>query len=118
MIIAALVILSLVQSTPNRLLAGMEFMSKYKNTPNSVLLDVRTPAEYGSGHIESAINIDYDNTGLFNSGIKKLDPSKTYFVYCRSGNRSSKAIMIMKNNSIKDVYDLKGGIVSSPELLK
>ena len=50
--------------------------------------------------------------------VKKLDKDKTYFVYCRSGNRSSKSISIMKNYGIKDIYDLKGGIINSTELLK
>lgn len=98
-------------------LSGKDFITTYKGTPNSVLLDVRTPGEYASSHITSAINIDFENQ-TFLSEIKKLDTSKTYFVYCRSGNRSGKAIAIMKTNGFKNIYELRGGVGSSPELLQ
>lgn len=99
------------------LLNSQDFMSKYESTPDSVLMDVRTPAEFDAGHIRGAINVDYENTN-FQSEVKKLDASKTYFVYCRSGNRSSKSIVIMKDIGIKNIYDLQGGISNAPELLK
>lgn len=97
-------------------LSGKDFIDTYKSTENSVLLDVRTPNEYASSHIASAINIDFENQ-TFLSEIKKLDTSKTYFVYCRSGNRSGKAVTIMKNNGFKNIYELSGGLNASPELV-
>ena len=99
------------------LLNSSDFISKYKSTPNAVLVDVRTPAEFDASHIQGAINVDYENSN-FGSEVKKLDASKTYFVYCRSGNRSSKSVVIMKDNGIKNIYDLQGGISNAPELLK
>ncbi len=99
------------------LLNSSDFISKYKSTPDAVLVDVRTPAEFDSSHIKGAINVDYENNN-FKSEVKKLDTSKTYFVYCRSGNRSSKSIVIMKESGIKNIYDLQGGISNIPELLK
>lgn len=99
------------------ILNGNDFITRYKSVPDAVLVDVRTPVEFDAGHIASAINVDYENAN-FESEVKKLDPSKTYFVYCRSGNRSSKSIVIMKNNGIKNIYDLSGGIVNAPELLQ
>ncbi|MFZ3020084.1 MAG: rhodanese-like domain-containing protein [Minisyncoccia bacterium] len=99
------------------LLSSADFIQKYKATPNAVLIDVRTPAEFNSGHISTAINIDYDNQSLFKEEIKKLDPAKTYFVYCRSGNRSSGAVAQMKNASIRNIYELQNGLASAPELL-
>lgn len=99
------------------LLSSSDFISKYKSTPNAVLLDVRTPAEFDASHIQEAINVDYENVN-FESEVKKLDPSKQYFIYCRSGNRSSKSNVIMKNNGIKDIYELQNGISNAPELLK
>ncbi len=98
-------------------LIGKDFIEKYNTAQNSTLLDVRTPEEFTSGHIQSATNIDFQNQS-FVSNIKKLDNTKTYFVYCRSGNRSGKAVSLMKEHGFTNIYELQGGIVSSPELLK
>ncbi len=110
------VLIAFSPTKANGLLSSSDFISKYKSTPNVVLIDVRTPAEFDAGHIQGAINVDYENTN-FQSEVKKLDISKTYFVYCRSGNRSSKSVVIMKDNGIKNIYDLHGGISNAPELL-
>jgi len=99
------------------LLGSNDFITKYVNTPNAILMDVRTPAEFDAGHIADATNVDFENIN-FQSEVKKLDPMKTYFVYCRSGNRSAQAITIMKNSGIKNIYELQGGINAAPELLK
>ncbi len=117
--IIIIVALALAFSTPKvgGLLGSNDFITKYINTPNAVLVDVRTPAEYDAGHIADAIDVDFENTN-FSSDVKKLDPLKTYFVYCRSGNRSAQAIVVMKNSGIKNIYELQGGISASPELLK
>lgn len=117
--IVALVVvfIALSPTGASGVLNSQDFISKYKSTQNAVLVDVRTPSEFNSGHIQGAINVDYENTN-FVSEVKKLDASKTYFVYCRSGNRSSKSVIIMKGNGIKNIYDLKGGISNALELLK
>lgn len=113
-----LIVASIVFSgaSASSLLNPQDFISKYKDTPNAVLVDVRTPAEFNAGHIQGAINVDYENSN-FENEVKKLDNSKTYFIYCRSGNRSSKSLVIMNNSGIKNVFDLKGGISGAPDLL-
>ncbi len=74
-----------------------------------VILDVRTAAEYNSGHIEGAINIDvWSDT--FEDDIAALDRSKTYLVYCLAGSRSATAADTMKRACFSDLYDLTGGI--------
>ncbi|MCK6599511.1 MAG: rhodanese-like domain-containing protein, partial [Bdellovibrionaceae bacterium] len=67
----------------------------YALSQDSVILDVRTPDEYLSGHIKGAINIDFYASD-FQNQLGKLDKEKDYKVYCRSGNRSSKAVNMMK----------------------
>ena len=59
-----------------------------------VLLDVRTDSEVAEGMIEGAIQINYRKDN-FRDEVAKLDSSKTYVVYCRSGGRSAKASKIM-----------------------
>ncbi len=110
------IIIAFSSTSASGLLDSQDFMTKYKNTPDAILMDVRTPAEFDAGHIQGSVNVDYENVN-FESEVNKLDASKTYFVYCRSGNRSSKAIPIMKNIGIENIYDLQGGVSNAPELL-
>ena len=111
-VIATLLLMTFTKSGSK--LVGDVFTEKFKSTPGAVLVDVRTPGEFSTGHIDKAINIDFENQ-TFLSEIKKLDVNKTYFVYCRSGNRSGQAISLMKANGINNIYELQGGIVSNKD---
>jgi rhodanese-related sulfurtransferase len=97
-------------NTSNNVLDITQFEQKLLDT-NIVLIDVRSPQEYTQGHIEGALNIDFygDN---FESEMKAIDQSKTILVYCKSGNRSGKAVSIIAKNNFKNVYDLSGGITN------
>ncbi|MCR9288257.1 MAG: rhodanese-like domain-containing protein [Bacteroidetes bacterium] len=75
---------------------------------NIVILDVRTPKETAQGKIEGTLEINFFDP-KFASKVKNLDKSKTYLVYCRSGNRSAKACNIMAKNGFENLYNLKGG---------
>lgn len=77
--------------------------------PGTIVLDVRTPAEYASGHLPQAPNIDIE-TGDFATKIASLDKNATYAVYCRSGNRSGVALEQMAGVGFTHLYDLDGGI--------
>ena len=79
--------------------------------PGVVTVDVRTPAEFTSGHLENAVNIDVES-GDFATQIGQLDPKATYAVYCRSGNRSKTAVQQMSDAGLTSVQDLDGGIVA------
>jgi rhodanese-related sulfurtransferase len=91
------------------LLPYSEFKTKFDQTPNAMLIDVRTKEEFDSGHIENAVNIDFQDPS-FISEIQKLDKDRQYFVYCRSGNRSAQAVSLMKKQGIKNISELEGGI--------
>jgi rhodanese-related sulfurtransferase len=80
-----------------------------KTDDDFVLLDVRTGEEYAETHIPNAINIDFYSPS-FSSDIAQMDKSKNYLVYCRSGNRSGKAVSIMKGDGFKNTCSLEGGI--------
>ena len=60
-------------------------------TDNHIVLDVRTPEECNEGIIAEAIQINFLASHDFVSALEGLDKGKTYFVYCRSGNRSAQA---------------------------
>ncbi len=75
-----------------------------------VILDVRTKAEFDEGHIANAININVESNE-FLSEISKLDKSKTYAVYCRSGRRSADALAKMTNEQFVSLSHLDGGVI-------
>lgn len=78
-------------------------------TPGVVVLDVRTPEEFASGHLPGAVNLDIQAPG-FTQGLEGLDKAATYAVYCRSGNRSQAALDAMAQAGFADAHHLGGGI--------
>lgn len=78
------------------------------NNENNVLLDVRTPEEFQAGNIPNSVNIDF-NSEEFDSLIQDLDPSKTYYVYCQGGVRSTKSCAKLDEAGLKNVVNLKDG---------
>ena len=77
---------------------------------SGIILDVRTPPEFKQSAIDGAINIDCMGSNFIKK-IEELDKSKTYFVYCRSGNRSGSACKLMGNAGFENVYNLSGGLM-------
>lgn len=88
-----------------------EWKELLQNTENKVVLDVRTPGECAEGVQSGAIQLNLLAGAEFMNGIEKLDPSKNYFVYCRSGNRSGQACQIMESKGFKNTYNLLGGMM-------
>lgn len=74
---------------------------------NRVVIDVRTPGEYATGHLAGAINIDVE-AGSFAANIKQLDKEAPYLVYCRSGRRSAIAAAQMADAGFTDIIDAGG----------
>lgn len=73
------------------------------------LLDVRTPGEYGSGHIGDAKLIDFYGPS-FDAKVSELPKDKPVYIYCASGNRSSHAADKMYKMGFTKIYNLSGGI--------
>lgn len=76
---------------------------------NFIILDIWTPDEYESGHIENSIMIDY-YSDTFQDEIDELDKNKTYLIYCRTGRRTGLALDIMEELGFFEVYNMLGGI--------
>jgi len=73
------------------------------------VIDVRTPAEYATGHVDGAENLDVSAV-TFEQQVKGLDRSEEYILYCQSGNRSAGAAETMADLGFTDVVDA-GGIL-------
>ncbi len=80
-----------------------------KDNQGFILLDVRTPGEFASGHLAGAVNLDY-NSPAFRESVAGLDRSLAYLVYCGSGRRSEGAAGIMRELGFTEVYNMLGGI--------
>lgn len=81
-----------------------------KEDADFVILDVRTPAEFQGERLADAVNLDYYAPN-FRTEMAKLAKDKTYFVYCRTSNRSSQTLRLMQALDFYQVYHLTGGII-------
>ncbi len=94
-----------------KVLTAEEFAAAVKADKKAVVLDVRRPDEFAAGHIEGAVLLNFLDTVAFNAGVEKLDKSKTYYIYCRSGRRSNNAAVLLQKKGFT-VFDLGGGFLS------
>lgn len=86
---------------------AQEFIAKLSD-PGVVIVDVRTPQEFASGHLQGAVNIDV-SASTFESEIAMLDRNVTYLVYCRSGNRSTIATGKMSDAGFTNLINFNQG---------
>ena len=83
---------------------------KQMKKKNTAVLDVRTSDEFKSGYIGNAVNYNVMDSIAFVNAISSLDRGKKYLLYCKSGRRSGKALVMMKNMGFRRVHHLKGGV--------
>ncbi|MBQ8669824.1 MAG: FAD-dependent oxidoreductase [Oscillospiraceae bacterium] len=76
-----------------------------RDPETSILLDVRTVAEYERDHVEGAVNIPVDE---LRERLDELDKSKTIYEYCMVGIRAHVDYLILAQNGF-DVYNITGG---------
>jgi len=92
-------------------LLSSDFSTQEKDT-NTLVIDVRSPEEVADGFIPGTDLFINFFDGNFQDQLQKLDKTKTYIVYCHSGNRSSKAANVMQQLGFTTIYNLQGGISS------
>ena len=91
-------------------LSATDFSKKIEELVNETIIDVRTPGEFKEGHIENALNINW-NDPSFAQQTSKLDKSKPVMVYCLSGGRSASAARKLRKDGFTNVYELNGGMM-------
>lgn len=91
-------------------ITAAEAEAMLQTDPNLVLLDVRTPTEFSSGHIRGARCIPLSALKA-RVGVGALDKSKGIVVYSESGVESEEASRILAESGFGRVYNLRGGIV-------
>ena len=75
------------------------------------LIDVRTIDEFSSNRLPNSINIDFYDS-VFLERFEKFNEEDNILLYCRSGRRSLIGAEILVKNGYKNIYDLKGGVIS------
>ncbi len=86
------------------------FETKLNTLENVFLIDVRTPAEYKSGHIHGATNIDFNQVENMKITFDNLDRNQPMLIYCAAGGRSNKTRFLMKEMGFKQIYELSSGL--------
>jgi rhodanese-related sulfurtransferase len=69
------------------------------------VVDVRTPAEFASGHVPGALNIPHDQMAERAGEIGP--PSTPVLLYCRTGPRTQAATRALQEKGFTTIYDLK-----------
>lgn len=79
-------------------------------TPGAQVLDVRTPGEYQSGHIEKALLANWNDKTEFERRIEYLDKKKPVYIYCLAGGRSHAAAARLNELGFEQIVELQGGV--------
>lgn len=106
-VITGIIMFSFLSRSNGLNISPEEFKEKLEEE-RGVVIDVRTKGEYEDGHLamtDQQIDFMSDN---FQDKVDELDKEKTYYLYCRSGNRSGQAARIMKNKGFEKVYNVGG----------
>lgn len=87
-----------------------EFAGLIRENPSFPVIDVRTPGEFSKGHLQNAVNFDWNGKN-FEKQLASVNKEEPVLVYCLSGGRSSSAAASMRAMGFSRVYELEGGIM-------
>lgn len=97
------------QAQQETVLAVADFEKEVTSDKEKVILDVRTPSEFNSGHLAQALLMNVNDKN-FTQQISTLPKDKPVYVYCAAGVRSNKAAKILRQQGFTHVFELSGGI--------
>lgn len=101
-ILAAIVLFFMLKGGGGPRISGKD--AREKVAAGALLLDVRTPGEFASGHIKGALNIPVHELG---TRVGELGAtSRPVVVYCASGMRSARATSLLRKKGWGEVYNL------------
>lgn len=91
-------------------LAPVPFKAQIENEEGAYkILDLRTDEEVAEGMVPGAEQLNF-LADDFDAKLETLNKETTYYIYCRSGGRSGKALNQMTQLGFKKVYELEGGM--------
>jgi adenylyltransferase/sulfurtransferase len=96
-----------VSAVKDRDISVRELASKIRAGENPTLVDVREPHELAISHIEGAINLPL---GLLAARLAELDSAREIVLFCKSGNRSQRALELLLAAGFRNAWNLEGGI--------
>jgi phage shock protein E len=83
-----------------------------------VILDVREPAEFATGHVPGAVNVPLGDIRMGRILPECPDVNKTVLIYCRSGRRSDVGGRILAASGYRDVRNFLGVVQWPYELVR
>lgn len=81
-------------------------VEEYRAVPQAILLDVRTPEEYGGGHVPGSRNLPLQQIEKITSIAEKKETP--LFVYCQSGARSRQAVSLLQRMGYENLNNIGG----------
>lgn len=73
----------------------------------ALLIDVRSEKEFAQGHLDGAVNIEWDETETLMAAIG-TDKQRQVVIYCRSGNRSGKSMAVLESYGYTNIFNATG----------
>ncbi len=109
MSLGMLVLPSILKITGGYKEVGTTEATRLMNEANTLILDVRSQAEFSAGHIGRAKHIPVDQLLKRMNEVEK-SKSEPVLVYCKSGQRASMACRLLKKAGFTQLFNLAGGI--------
>jgi rhodanese-related sulfurtransferase len=90
-----------------------EVQERLKSPAKPLVVDVREPSEFESGHINGAVLVPL---GSVEKGLPGVDKDREIVLVCRSGRRSGKAQEILAAQGYTKLQNMEGGMLAWEKL--
>jgi phage shock protein E len=102
--------------TGARFITAAELERRMQQVENGgcILLDIRSPAEFRSGHIRHAVSMPVEE---LEKRSDELVDGKELVIYCRSGRRCLLVLPLLAQKGLREVLVLEGGLERWPGIL-